>query len=537
MVQWEIIDKQNPWWSGSSDSRLTELQEKYNGGFERKEIYEQLISSSVHLIKGPRQCGKTTYLLKLINRIAESNAKTGFVQPFPGENSKFNLKAILYFSAEGQTTPQVENTLRNFFLIHTGFEKYLVVIDEITSIKEVDGPKGWASNLKKLIDEKLFVRSSLILTGSDANKLEQGARVMLGRGVEGNTHYLTPLSFREYILKIQKNNRIRGKLLEKKNGPIINPITNEHNYRSGQMLKQEESKLEKLAGIISSQTVSLNDSIQAIFSAAAQFSGFTELLHFLLVEYIRTGGFPEAITTEIVEGNTENKAKIYEKTISGVLEKLELTDLSKETAKRILLWILDAQGQTISYNGIGKDVALKTTDVQKYFEALEQLQLITVITQDAEPTKTTYLKKAYLTDPMLNHGLRIVRGELPKNVVESSLTDEKILGQIIEATACNALKQHSYLPLLKETETFLHFVKKPSSEKELDFAFTREKGPKLGIEVKYQEKINKSDLKIFQGISDYILVTKNTFEKWGENQIVLPAHVFLAMLPTSKTFL
>ncbi|MFH1246817.1 MAG: AAA family ATPase [Candidatus Micrarchaeota archaeon] len=531
MVQWEIIDKQNPWWSGSNDSRLTELLDNYDGGFERKEIYERLIAGSVHLIKGPRQSGKTTYLLKLINHIVESSAKTGFVLPYPGENSKINLKAILYFSAEGQTTPQIENTLRNFFLIHSGFEKYLVVIDEITSIKEVDGPKGWASNLKKLIDEKLFAHSSLILTGSDANKLEQGARVMLGRGVEGNTHYLTPLAFREYILKIQKNNRVRRKLLEKKIGSVI------RDYKSEQIFKQEENKLEKLASIISSQSVSLNDSIHTIFTAAAQFSGFTELLHFLLVEYIRTGGFPEAITTEIIEGNTENKAKIYEKTISGVLEKLELSDLSKENAKRILLWILDAQGQTISYNGIGKDVALKTTIVQKYFEALEQLQLITVITQDAEPTKTTYLKKAYLTDPMLNHGLRIVRGELPNNVVESSLTDEKILGQIAEATICNALKQHSYLPLLKETETFLHFVKKSNSEKELDFAFTREKSPKLGVEVKYQENINKSDIKLFEGISDYILVTKNTFEKWSENQIALPAHVFLAMLPTSKAFL
>ncbi len=532
MAQWEIIDKQNPWWSGSSDVRLAELKRQYNGGFERKEITTQLTAGSVHLIKGPRQCGKTTYLLKLINSTVEKNTKpTAFDQQLSIGISELNPRAVLYFSAEGQTTPQVENTLRNFFLIHSGFEKYLVAIDEITSIKDVDGPKGWASNLKKLIEEKLFARAILILTGSDANKLEQGARIMLGRGIEGNTHYLAPLSFREYILQIQQNYHIRRKLLEKKTGPLTT------DYRSEERLKLEENKLEKLASIISCQTLSLNDSIQAIFTAAAQFSGFMELLHFLLVEYVRTGGFPEAITTEIVDKNEGNKAKIYERTISGVLEKLELSDLSKESAKRILLQVLDAQGQTISYNGIGKDVGLKTIVVQKYFEALEQLQLITLITQDKKPTQTTYLKKAYLTDPMLNHGLRIVSGELPNNVVESSLTDEKILSQIMEAAVCNALKQHSFLPLLRETETFLHFMKKSGPDKELDFTFTTQKECKLGVEVKYQENIYKSDIKLFESVNDYILITKNTFEKWDENQIALPAHVFLAMLPTSKTFL
>ncbi len=229
--------------------------------------------------------------------------------------------------------------------------------------------------------------------------------------------------------------------------------------------------------------------------------------------------------------------KIYEKTINSVLEKIELSDLSKENAKRILLWILDARAQTISYAGIGKDVGLKVITVEKYLEALEQLQLITVLTPLVEPTKVTYLKKAYLSDPMLEHSLRISRGEQATTVIEKAHTDEKALAQLIEEVVCSALRQHAFLPILKEVPTFLHFGRKANSNKELDFIFSRETGTKLGIEVKYQENTTKRDVRHFKDIGEYVLVTKNNFELWNETQIALPAHVLLAMLPTSKAFL
>ncbi|MDZ7261034.1 MAG: ATP-binding protein [candidate division KSB1 bacterium] len=175
---------QNPWWEGveriNEDlylKRLTALPFQYQ---PTAITPEDLMSSGVMTLRGPRQVGKTTLLKLLIRQLLQ--------QGHPPQN-------IFYFTTELVAN---EKELFDIFKSYLDFApegKHFVFFDEITTVPR------WEYAIKHIIDIGLGENVLFILTGSSSFDLRRGGERLPGRRqVPEPDRVLLPLSFRQYCL-------------------------------------------------------------------------------------------------------------------------------------------------------------------------------------------------------------------------------------------------------------------------------------------------------------------------------------------------
>ena len=135
----------------------------------------------IYILTGGRQVGKSTSCKLLIKHCLEEKI-------FPPER-------ILYLPCdEIYDAKQLSQVLR-FFLDAISDQSFLLVIDEVTYVKD------WDRVIKSLADEGYFTRGLCILTGSDTNLLKEAAMRFPGRrGKAAQVDFhLYPLTFFEYV--------------------------------------------------------------------------------------------------------------------------------------------------------------------------------------------------------------------------------------------------------------------------------------------------------------------------------------------------
>ena len=86
----------------------------------------------------------------------------------------------------------------------------------------------------------------------------------------------------------------------------------------------------------------------------------------------------------------------------------------------------------------------------------------------------------------------------------------------------------------------LKYEKEKEEEKEGEGEEGREKEEKLenpvGIEVKYKEEVDKREITRINGITEYIVLTRNQYEQF-DSMAFIPLSVFLSVLEKSKRLL
>jgi uncharacterized protein len=140
-----------------------------------------LTTTGIYILTGGRQVGKSTSCKQLIQTCLK--------------NKDFAAKNILYLPCdEIFNAKELSQTIR-LFLEQTENQTFLLVIDEITFVKD------WDRVIKALADEGQFQRGLCLLTGSDSLILKQAAMRFPGRrGTANKTDFhLYPLSFAEYV--------------------------------------------------------------------------------------------------------------------------------------------------------------------------------------------------------------------------------------------------------------------------------------------------------------------------------------------------
>ena len=214
-------------------------------------------------------------------------------------------------------------------------------------------------------------------------------------------------------------------------------------------------------------------------------------------KYLKTGGIPLVINE--YEKNKSIPNYIHELYYSWIIGDILKEGTNEQALKEIIKSVLITYTTPISWDSIAKRSAVKShITVSSYTELLENLiVLFSIYFQDVSEKKVKYRKnkKIYFFDPFILH----MFSERFKIKTDDAKTVEGIVGSF--------LKQRHMLDDLYYTKT----------KQETDFVVDD-----IGIEVKYQNKIEAKDFRNKGIFKKYRILSKDTF---GHN--IIPVHAFL----------
>ena len=246
------IVEQNPWWKfGGNFVYHDRTMNQYHAAevkFERRKI--RLLPSNIYVLHGPRQVGKTTEIKKTTLELIQSG-----IDP----------ESICYFSCEDLTSARELGKVLDFFLARLErYEKIYLFLDEINFVKD------WVPQIKRAAESRAFNRVIFVVTGSPFG-LKIHTHELVGRGIEGNRHFIKPLSFRDFVLQICKS------MARKTPEPSL------------------RDELEILSNRLPNVCIDLEGSMEEVAKKVEELLKYIRSLNFLFKVYLLTGGFPAVI--------------------------------------------------------------------------------------------------------------------------------------------------------------------------------------------------------------------------------------------------
>lgn len=180
------IVRYNPWWTQSDweaqDPHLRRLNAQPTR-LPAPQVEEvDLTRPAVHILRGPRQVGKSTDLKLLVRRALKEG---------------FEPRQIVYLALdllEDQPAKELVDTIdRAYDLANSKIRPRLLLLDEVTSTA------SWRTSVKTLWDDGRIDEDIVICTGSSAIDLAQGAAERLpGRRGPGRDFLVMPQSFASF---------------------------------------------------------------------------------------------------------------------------------------------------------------------------------------------------------------------------------------------------------------------------------------------------------------------------------------------------
>ena len=145
--------------------------------------------------------------------------------------------------------------------------------------------------------------------------------------------------------------------------------------------------------------------------------------------------------------------------------------------------------------------------------------------------KESEVKKFYFSDVFLHYAAGAANTGKTGDVYSKEMINSSRVGAIVEEMVADHLIRVKEADPMKLYGTYLRFY---DGSKEIDFIYKKENDANLGIEVKYQIGASLQDVKIVSGIDEYILLTKSSDIKKGNNCAMFPIALFLAVLQSSE---
>jgi predicted AAA+ superfamily ATPase len=183
MLSDEQIIRYNRWWTQPDwprdDPHLRRLARQPTQLPAPQVADVDLVRPAVHILRGPRQVGKSTDL-KLIAQRAFSEG--------------YRPRQVVYLALdllEGQTPAELNRTVERAYALASAVERpRLLLLDEVTSASE------WRTTVKVLWDEGLIDDDIVVCTGSSAIDLARDAAERLpGRRGAGHDYLVLPQDF------------------------------------------------------------------------------------------------------------------------------------------------------------------------------------------------------------------------------------------------------------------------------------------------------------------------------------------------------
>jgi len=168
----------NPWWRGpgweGADPHLRRLRERPVLLPAPLIDHMDVGRPAIHVLKGPRQVGKSTDLKLLARRRLQAGDR----------------RSVVYLALDllvGQSPADIDASVRLAKSLSGGDPGQLLLLDEVTAVP------NWRVAVKALWDAGVIDRDVVVCTGSSA--LDMSAEGMPGRRGAGRDHLVLPQSF------------------------------------------------------------------------------------------------------------------------------------------------------------------------------------------------------------------------------------------------------------------------------------------------------------------------------------------------------
>jgi predicted AAA+ superfamily ATPase len=472
----EQILEQNPWWT-SQNWRLSDPHLRL---FDAQPVRLaadfvarlDLRSPAIHILRGPRQVGKSTDLKLLVERALTEG---------------IDARSIVYVALdllEGRHLSEMAATVRRALDLADRRAPGLLLLDEVTAVK------GWQTAVKSLWDQGLIREDLVVCTGSSAIDLQRDAAERLpGRRRGGLDHLVLPQSFGAFAHAIDSDI------------PLSPGLT--------------------VADLSGSDGEALLREMRLYAPALAA----------ALERYLRFGGLPAAVA-EAAGGAREPSAEVKRVLWDSLLRELQRRGASIPAAHALLERVVRSLGAKVSWSGMARETGVPLgrgasppnhVTLRDYMELLAAGYFLFIAyfwrsgSQNNEISKD---KKVFFADPLLHTialesapGLRIDTSALVENAVGIALL-------------------RRYEPHERLIESFvlperLH-IWQTARGGEIDFVC----GPRLAldlVEVKYRENPSLSAAAAAaraQPGRPVAMATKNTLLV-SDRYTLLPAHTLL----------
>ncbi|MEM2192250.1 MAG: ATP-binding protein [Candidatus Hadarchaeales archaeon] len=308
---------------------------------------------SLNFLVGPRQVGKTTALKICIqNLIKERDPKSVFYYSCDELSDHHELGEIIdnYLAAREEW----------------GIKGSILFLDEITFVED------WWRALKFRIDQEVFSRDVLVVTGSASIELLGEKERFPGRRGHGKDLYFYPLDFAEYV---QKLGRVNTKL----------------------------APVEKIESVIKSMKANVL---------------YASRISELFKRYLETGGFPLPVRELFEDGKVSTESK------KTCLDWLRSDWKKAGKSDGYMKGVIRARLSPVSWLGIAKETSIGSPHTaQSYVECLQDLLAVKVLEIISPDFRVMHRKnkKIHVLDPFLYRVFSYYTGEevLEETVVES----------------------------------------------------------------------------------------------------------------------
>jgi len=472
----EEIFAQNPWWSSPGwrvvDPHLTLLEAQplrlgadFVTGLD-------LGDPGIHILRGPRQVGKSTDLKLLVERALAAG---------------FDARSIVYLSLdllEGQHLAELAATVKRAKELANPPGPCLILLDEVTAVQ------GWQTAVKSLWDQGSIREDVVVCTGSSAIDLQRGAAERLpGRRQAGLDHLALPQSFASFARAVNDD------------------IPASEGLKVGELRTPDGEAL-------------LRD--MRVYAPA---------LDTALRRYLRFGGLPASVA-EAMLGADEPSERVKRVLYDSLIRELQRKGASLPAGHALLERVVRSLGSKISWSSMAREMDVPLgrgkgrpshQTLRDYIELLAggYFLFVTYFWRSGSQTnEQSRDKKVFFADPLLH---TIALDHAPGLSADTAALVENVIGIAL---------LRRYEPADRLIETFilperLH-IWQTARGGEIDFVA----GPRSEldlVEVKYREQPGLSAAAAAaraHPARPAVLATKSTLHI-GERYTLLPAHTLL----------
>ncbi len=467
---------QNPWWTSASwresDPHLVQLRAQPVRLAADFVADLDLNRPGIHILRGPRQVGKSTDLKLLVERALASG-----MQP----------RAVVYLALdllEGQHLSELAATVQRAFDLAARDTPGLLLLDEVTAVA------GWQTAIKALWDGGTIRGEVVVCTGSSAIDLQHGAVERLpGRRQAGADHLALPQSFAAFARAV--------------NGDIpVSPRLTVADLRgeAGEALMRD-------------------------------MRAYAPALDAALGQYLRFGGLPAAVV-EAASGAREPSAEVKRVLYDSLVRELQRKGASVPAGHALLERVVRSLGSKISWSSMAREMDVPLgrgagrpshQTLRDYIELLAGGYFLFVTyfwRGGSQANEQSRDKKVFLADPLLH---TIALDGAPGLAFDTPAMVENAIGMAL---------LRRYEPTERLIETFilperLH-IWQTARGGEIDFVC----GPRREldvVEVKYRESPSLSAAAAAARAHPgrpVVMATKSAY-RVAERYSLLPAHTLL----------
>ncbi len=344
-----------------------------------------------------------------------------------------------------------------------------IFLDEITFIK------NWQESIKYLVDIDIARDSFIFLSGSSAYDLKRSSERLPGRRGKGKNLIQLPLTYKEFITNSN--------------------YSNIPNFSLNELFELDKEEIESL----NFQLIKYHNEFEI---------------------YKSSGGFPLVINDFLQNNVISNETiRIYEDFILGDIERFSKSRL---TLIELLKKIPQIIGQRFSWNSLNNSINTveAANTIESYFQMLGMNFIFSTLffyDFSKKRIKPKKQKKIYPLDTIITRVIENISGI---KINEGNKIESLVLQNILKFSTDNTEGLNLY---------YGPYYWYSSKGNEIDFLVEYNKSI-IPIEVKYQNKINKSDYTTMKRVfKKGIVLTKNKIFK-DENIIGMPIYLFLLLI-------